>query len=178
MKHAAKATAAVIAALVAALSAGCGDGGDGGEPSPSPDRTTEGTASPRGAAAVEVRSGPLGRILTDGRGRTLYLFEADTGGKSNCTGACAAAWPPLLTTGRPDAGDGADADLLGTTTRDGGATQVTYDEHPLYHFVGDREPGDTAGQGLDQFGATWFVLGPDGDRITEPNDGGDQDGGY
>jgi len=105
------------------------------------------------------------RILVDSQGRTLYLFEADKGGKSNCDGPCATAWPPLLSTGAPQAAMGASAGLIGTTTRGDGTTQVTYAGHPLYYFVGDKAPGDTTGQDIDQFGAKWYVLAKDGKKI-------------
>ena len=117
------------------------------------------------AAAVDLRGSDLGRILVDGQGRTLYLFEADTAGKSNCHGACASAWPPYLSSGTPNAGAGVTAGQLGTIPGDGGA-QVTYHGHPLYYYAGDSEPGDTTGQGLDQFGARWYVVAPSGDRVT------------
>ncbi|MER5215707.1 hypothetical protein ABT063_35585 [Streptomyces sp. NPDC002838] len=120
---------------------------------------------------MAVRSSELGRILVDGEGRTLYLFEADTSEKSTCNDACAQAWPPLTTSGPPKAGEGVKADLLGTTTRDDGSTEVTYNGHPLYYFQGDRKPGDTTGQGLDQFGAEWYVLNADGNKVEDEGAG-------
>ena len=105
-------------------------------------------------------------ILVDAQGRTLYLFEADIElGKSNCEGPCATAWPPFLSTGTPQAATGASANLVGTTARADGTTQVTYAGHPLYYFVGDKAPGDTTGQDIDQFGAKWYVLAKDGKKI-------------
>ena len=100
-----------------------------------------------------------------GQGRTLYLFKADTADRSNCHGACASAWPPYLSSGAPQAGAGVTGGQLGTIPADGGA-QVTYHGHPLYYYAGDSQPGDTAGQGLDQFGAKWYVVAPDGVGIT------------
>ncbi|WKX69097.1 hypothetical protein [Streptomyces sp. XD-27] len=184
MKHPARPGLMVTAALLAAVCAGCGDGdGNGDEdttepPTPTATGATTTTAPPtsppasEGAATVTVRSGDLGRILTDGSGRTLYLFEADTSDRSTCSGGCAAAWPPLITSGKPKAGEGVDAGKLATTTRSDGKTEVVYNGHPLYYYVEDDEPGDTEGQGLDQFGAKWFVLDPAGDKITraEPDD--------
>ncbi|MFI7243463.1 hypothetical protein [Streptomyces qinglanensis] len=150
------------AALWAAALGGCSDGGGDGGSSPSPSSSKE-------AATVEVRSGDLGRFLADGSGRTLYLFEADTSGKSTCEGGCATAWPPVVVEGKgkPRAGNGAESGLLGTTERKDGSRQLTYDGHPLYRYQGDDKPGDTAGQGLDQFGAKWFVLDPSGKKITD-----------
>jgi predicted lipoprotein with Yx(FWY)xxD motif len=126
--------------------------------------TTSGGAST--ATVVGLRDSGLGQTLVDGRGRTLYLFEADTAGKSNCHGACTSAWPPYLSTGAPKAGTGVAGGLLGTIRDDGSGAQVTYHGHPLYHYAGDTEPGDTAGQGLDQFGARWYVVAPNGDEVV------------
>jgi predicted lipoprotein with Yx(FWY)xxD motif len=113
---------------------------------------------------VQVRRTGLGKILVDSRGRTLYLFKKDTGGRSKCSGSCAVAWPPLLATGRPVAGTGVKGSKLGTTRRSDGKKQVVYNRHPLYRFVGDKTPGDTNGQGLSAFGARWFALTPSGNQ--------------
>jgi predicted lipoprotein with Yx(FWY)xxD motif len=114
---------------------------------------------------VQVRRTGLGKILVDSRGRTLYLFKKDTGGKSRCSGGCAANWPPLLATGRPRAGSGIEGSKLATTRRSDGKPQVVYNHHPLYRFVGDNKPGNTNGQGLTAFGARWFVVSPAGSQI-------------
>ena len=108
----------------------------------------------------------LGQILVDDKGLTLYLFVADTGSASTCYTSCATIWPPLLTTGSPQAGTGVNASLLGTTTRTDGKVEVTYAGHPLYYFVQDKAPGDTKGQGINGFGGLWWVLGPSGAAIT------------
>ena len=113
---------------------------------------------------VQVRRTGLGQILVDSRGRTLYLFKKDTGSRSRCSGSCAVNWPPLLATGRPKAGSGVKGSKLGTTRRSNGKTQVVYNRHPLYRFVGDTKPGNTSGQGLDAFGARWFVVSPAGNQ--------------
>jgi predicted lipoprotein with Yx(FWY)xxD motif len=104
----------------------------------------------------------LGQILVDGKGITVYLFVADAGTSSTCYTSCAALWPPVLTTGAPQAGAGATASLLGTTTRTDGKIEVTYAGHPLYYFVQDKAAGDTTGQGVNSFGALWWVLTPSG----------------
>ena len=153
-----------LAALTLVLAA-CGGGtsaygaGGYGAPSATP------SAAAGTTATVDLRTVSLGQILVDAQGRTLYLFEADKGGKSNCEGPCATAWPPLLSTGAPRADTGASASLLGTTARGDGTTQVTYAGHPLYYYVGDKAPGDTTGQDIDQFGAKWYVLAKDGKKI-------------
>jgi predicted lipoprotein with Yx(FWY)xxD motif len=126
--------------------------------------------STHGPATVGVATTPLGRILVDGAGRTLYLFEKDKPGKSLCSGACAGYWPPLLTTRKPAAKSGAKASLLGVTRRGDGTTQVTYAGHPLYRFVQDTKPGQTNGQNLRLSGAEWYVLSPAGRKIEKGND--------
>jgi predicted lipoprotein with Yx(FWY)xxD motif len=118
-----------------------------------------------GTATVKTRHGQLGTFLVGSNGRTLYLFEKDKSTKSTCSGACAKAWPPLLTTGKPKASGSAKASLLGTTKRSDGTSQVTYKGHPLYYFVQDKSAGQTKGQGIDGFGAEWYVLAPSGKKI-------------
>ncbi len=113
------------------------------------------------ALTVKVANG----MLADAAGRTLYLWEADQGDQSACDGACAQAWPPLTTDGKPAAGDGAKADLLGTSKRADGTLGVTYAGHPLYYFAGDQAPGDANGKGSDGFGAKWWPVSPAGAAI-------------
>jgi predicted lipoprotein with Yx(FWY)xxD motif len=125
------------------------------------------THSAARAATVKTAASSLGRILVDGRGRTLYLFEKDKRGRSFCAGACAAYWPPLLAHGKPIAGRGAKQSLLGITRRANGTKQVTYAGHPLYRFVQDTSPGQTNGQDLHNFGAGWYVLSPAGKKIEK-----------
>jgi predicted lipoprotein with Yx(FWY)xxD motif len=149
-------SALALPAIVLAI-AGCGGSSSNANANPS-GTTASGTA-------VNVRSTSLGKILVDSRGRTLYLFEKDTGSKSTCSGACASAWPPLRTSGTPKAGSGVTASLLGTTTRSDGNDEVTYNGHPLYYYAGDQKAGDTNGQDLNQFGASWYVLSPAGNKI-------------
>lgn len=118
-----------------------------------------------GGAHVDLSKSRLGTILVDSKGITLYDFVKDKGITSACYGACAALWPPLLTTGKPLAGPGVRAGLLGTTKRKDGKLEVTYGGHPLYYFVTDRKPGQTTGQGVDQFGGPWWVLSSAGKEI-------------
>ena len=132
------------------------------QPTSAPASSSSSTAP----ASVGVgSSNKLGQFVVDGRGFSLYLFEADTTSKSTCSGQCAANWPPLLTSGAPMAGTGVMQSLLGTTQRDDGTTQVTYNGHPLYFFVSDTKPGDTAGEGLMAFGAGWDAVSPAGQKI-------------
>jgi len=114
--------------------------------------------SDAGAAQVKLGKTQLGSILVDSKGITLYDFVKDKGTTSVCYGACAALWPPLLTQHKPVAGPGVKASLLGTTKRKDGKLEVTYGGHPLYYFVTDRKPGQTTGQGVNQFGGPWWVI--------------------
>jgi predicted lipoprotein with Yx(FWY)xxD motif len=123
------------------------------------------TPTPAATTAITVAQSPLGAILTDGRGRTVYLFEKDAATTSKCNGPCASAWPPVTTTGQPSVAGGADQAKLGTTTRQDGTMQVTYAGHPLYRFAGDAKSGDTNGQGLTNFGAGWYVLTAGGQKV-------------
>jgi len=153
---------------IALIAAGCGGSASGAPNSSGPYGSAATTSPPNaaaGAAKVAVANSPLGRILVDGGGRTLYLFEKDTSTASTCDGSCASIWPPFTTTGKPLAGDGALAGKLGTTKRTDGKIEVTYNGHPLYYYAGDTKPGDTTGQGLDSFGAEWDVLSPAGRKI-------------
>jgi predicted lipoprotein with Yx(FWY)xxD motif len=124
------------------------------------------TGTPQPTTIAVASNATLGQILVDGSGRTLYLFVADQGTTSVCYTDCAAAWPPVLTPGPPQAGAGATASLLGTTARKDGSTEVTYGGHPLYYFIGDKNPGDTTGQKLNNFGGLWYVVSPSGMQIT------------
>jgi predicted lipoprotein with Yx(FWY)xxD motif len=145
------------AAAVALALAGCG-GSYGGSSDAAP-------AAGSGEASIALASSKLGKILVDGEGRTLYLFQADKGTASSCDGACASAWPPVTTTGKPVAGSGVSAAKLGTTERSDGTSEVTYNGHPLYTFAGDGAPGQTTGQGSNGFGAEWNVLSAAGNAI-------------
>ena len=122
-------------------------------------------ATATGGTKVGLRATPLGRILVDSKGLTLYDFVPDKGTMSVCYDACAALWPPLLTTGKPLAGPGVRASLLGTTKRKDGKVEVTYGGHPLYYFVTDHKPGQTTGQGISQFGGPWWVISASGKEI-------------
>ena len=160
---------ALGATAVAALAAGCGSAGTTSSssttPSPPASSSAPAPATASGVATVKTASSGMGQILTDGSGHTLYLFKADTGTTSNCNGACAKAWPPLTTTGKP-AENGLNAALVGTTVRSDHTTEVTYNGHPLYTFADDTQPGQTNGQGVNAFGGAWYVVNPSGNAIT------------
>jgi predicted lipoprotein with Yx(FWY)xxD motif len=158
--------AGLAAAALAALTvAACGGGATA---STSPPKTASGQP-----ASIGVANSGLGKILVDSQGRTLYLFQKDSGTTSACAGACAGAWPPLRANGKPTVGSGATASMVGTSTRSDGKPQVTYNGHPLYRYQGDQKPGDTNGQGVTAFGAAWFALSPAGAQVSvKPSDSG------
>lgn len=151
---------AVLAATGASLAtAGCLGGGDA---SGGGDGSTD--------ATVNVRShADFGDILVDAAGMTLYRFDADTkgSGESACTGGCLDAWPPLTADGEPTAGAGVSASLT-TFDRGDGTSQVAAAGWPLYSYSSDGSPGDAKGQGVND---AWWVVGPDGTKITEAKDG-------
>jgi predicted lipoprotein with Yx(FWY)xxD motif len=161
------AAAAPLAAVL--IAAGCGSSASGSAYSAGPyGSAAAASASVRsatGATRVGVASSRFGRIVVDGKGRTLYLFEKDKHRRSACYGECATFWPPLLTHGKPVARLGLKQSLLGTTRRANGSKQVTYGGHPLYRFSLDTKPGQTKGAGLQDFGAGWDLLSPAGKKI-------------
>jgi len=152
---------AIAPVVVALVIAGCGGGSSGSSSS----STTGGTTGKAADTTVSLRKLNVGTALVDGSGRTLYLFEADKGDKSMCNGACASLWPPDTVTAKPKAGTGVDAAKLGTTKRSDGTLEVTYNGHPLYRYAPDTQPGQDTGQGLNQFGAKWYVVGAAGAKI-------------
>ena len=123
-----------------------------------------GNSASRPATVSTARTG-LGRIIVNGQGRTLYLFEKDKRGRSACSGACATYWPPLVTHGKPIAANGAKRALLGTIRRADGTRQVTYAGHPVYRYLLDSKRGQTKGEGLNDFGGGWDALTPAGKKI-------------
>ena len=150
---------AAVIPLVALSVAACGGGGSAAT------AATPKTSSVA-SATVDVSKSSLGSVLVNSSGRTLYLFKADVGMQSACTGACLTKWPPLLATGRSTAGAGLTASKLATITRSDGSRQITYNGHPLYLFVKDQMPGDVKGQGVIAFGAAWFALSLSGNQIS------------
>jgi predicted lipoprotein with Yx(FWY)xxD motif len=163
------------AVLAAVLVAGCGSSSSSSSTTAAAAASSTTTQSTSASASASAAGGStvligtkqakkLGKILDAGpKHMTVYLFEADKGGKSACSGACAHAWPPV--TGSAKAVAGAHSPELGTTTRSDGTTQVTYKGHPLYYFIKDKDDGDAYGQGVKAFGAKWYVLKPNGNKL-------------
>ena len=161
---------AVAGALVLAACGGSStssSSGSGSTPSYGAAKpSTSNTSNSSGAASVvSTKTSSLGTFLVDSNGRSLYLWDADHGSESACSGACAQAWPPLTTTGTPKASGAVKASLLGTTKRADGSREVTYAGHPLYTFAGDTQAGQTTGQGSNGFGAPWWVVTPAGKAL-------------
>jgi predicted lipoprotein with Yx(FWY)xxD motif len=153
-----------IALASALLAAACSSAATA-SPASAPATGSSASAATTGTV-ITTHAGSAGTFLTDGSGRTVYLWAKDGMNMSACSGACAAAWPPVPATGTLTAAGGAKASDLGTISRSDGTKQATYDGHPLYYFVGDSAAGQTNGQGSDNFGAKWWLVAPSGAKIT------------
>lgn len=130
-------------------------------------------ASPAQGFALEAAPGAFGQHLTDGQGRSIYMFARDRGARgSTCTGACASVWPPVLAPSHPVLGAQLDMHRLGWVQRPDGRHQLTYGGWPLYYYAPDR-PGEARGQAVDQFGGRWYLLAPSGQVIRQPARGGE-----
>ena len=153
-----------ISPLVLIAAIGCGGSPDVAPPAAErvAPITAAATATParRGITVRAVRS-QYGTILANGAGRAFYLFDKERSRKSECYGDCAAAWPPVLTKGRPIAGPGIRRGLLGTTRRRDGRLQVTYRGRPMYYYVADA-PGRVLCHDVFEFGGRWLVVQPNG----------------
>jgi predicted lipoprotein with Yx(FWY)xxD motif len=174
-----------ITAVVALAAAGCGGGSKStstaskaSNASTASNTSAAGGASPYGSSAasstastgppvaVTSKSNKLGTILAAGPKRlTVYLFEADHGAASSCSGACASLWPPVTTASAAVASGHAQTAQLGVITRTDGTKQVTYAGHPLYFYARDGDNGDAYGAGIKSFGASWYTLAPTGKKI-------------
>jgi predicted lipoprotein with Yx(FWY)xxD motif len=130
------------------------------------DESKQGRGDGGGKPGTTITTGDsqYGEILFDDSDQAIYLFDKESSATSECYGACAEAWPPVLTEGDPRAGGGTDSKLLGTTERDDGSTQVTYDGHPLY-FYAHEGPGEVLCHNVDEFGGLWLVLEPSGEAV-------------
>jgi predicted lipoprotein with Yx(FWY)xxD motif len=159
------ASAALLAALTVAAAACGGNNNESSGTAATAGPAT--TAQEASGTTVAVASSPLGDILADGKGRTLYAFTKDKGDQSACSGGCATSWPAL--TGTATAGTGVQASLLSTAMQANGDAQVTYGGKPLYYFAGDAKPGDTNGQGV---GNVWFALTAAGELVKQKAAGG------
>jgi predicted lipoprotein with Yx(FWY)xxD motif len=140
--------------------------------------TSSSSSSDAGVTVQLATNDTYGSILTDAQGRSLYMFDNDTTSKSTCNAGCAPTWPALTVTGQTTGGGGVDAALLGTTTRDDGTTQVTYNGHPVYTYAGDNAAGDTNGEGI---GDVWHLVSAKGEAVmgsSGMSSSASQSGGY
>jgi predicted lipoprotein with Yx(FWY)xxD motif len=180
-------TLAATATVAAALLAGCGSSSSSSSsstaastPASTPTQSTAASTSTAAATpgvAVATKHSKLGTILTAGpKHLTVYLFEADKGSSSACSGACAKAWPPVTTSGEPTVSGSAVSADVGTTMRSDGTKQVTYKGHPLYFFEKDEDSGDAYGQGSKAFGAGWYVMKANGSKVDDDEDSGEEGG--
>ena len=153
----------VVAVVLGLLLAGCTAPDTGTEPT-TPGATPEATAE--GEYALATAESSLGTIVVDGAGMTVYVFDNDTAnsGTSTCEGECLVQWPAVVTDSDNPTVEGV-MGTVGTITRtDDGAKQITLNGLPLYYWVEDTAPGDVSGQGV---GGVWWVVGPDGVKITD-----------
>lgn len=123
------------------------------------------TTRPAGSA-ISLRQTSLGNVLADANGRTLYLFAGDNRGASKLSSAGLAVWPPFTSTRLPQATAGVSTAQIGTATNASVGTQIAYNGHPVYYYVGDHQPGQTLGQGLNEFGGHWYAISGGGAAIT------------
>jgi predicted lipoprotein with Yx(FWY)xxD motif len=132
-------------------------------------KTTRAAVAP--ASSISVKQTRFGKTLVDAHGRVLYLFEGDKRNRSTLSAAGRAVWPPLTSATKSAARSGVRASRITLIKGAGGRSQVAYNGHPLYYYVGDNGSGQTNGQGLNEFGALWYVLSPAGNSITAPATG-------
>jgi len=162
--------AAVVATVGTALLVTACASGSGTSSAPSTGASATGASTAGSGSSsgtmITTASASGATFLTDGSGRAVYLWMKDTGDASQCSGACAGAWPPVTASGTVQAGGSAVASDLGTITRSDGTKQVTYEGHPLYYFAGDSGAGMASGQGSDGFGAKWWLVSPAGADVT------------
>jgi predicted lipoprotein with Yx(FWY)xxD motif len=151
----------VATALVLLVNA-CGSGSRPGASS----STTTGSGASSSRVLIGTARGPHGTYLTGASGRALYLWVGDSDQASNCSGDCAAMWPPVIATARPAPASRVSAAGLSTILRSDGSEQVSYHGHPLYYYTADAGPRTTRGEGSDSFGAKWWLVAPSGAAIT------------
>ena len=159
-----------IAPIAALLAVACGSSSKTTTTHTNGSTSTTSAPSSSGAGKVTISTRtvkPLGVILTNGAGHTLYIFEPDKKKKVSCVGACAAVWPPVKvpSSGKAVAAGAVSASLLSSLPNPSGGRVVTYNGWPLYAYVSDTSPGVAHGQGLKLNGGLWYVMSPSGNVI-------------
>ena len=153
--------------------AACGSSSSPSTPAASTSPPASQPASTSSAAlTIGMSTSSLGSYLTGASGRALYIWVADSNGKSSCSGACAKAWPPLTASSMPQVAGGVHAADVSLISRSDGTKQVAYKGHPLYYFVGDPRAGTTKGQGSNSFGAKWWLISPAGGQVSASSGSG------
>jgi predicted lipoprotein with Yx(FWY)xxD motif len=145
--------------------------------------TTNVAVTPGGVLGVATTS--LGPVLVDSKGMTVYLLTADKPGHSSCTAQCLSFWPPVSApAGKLPSVSGVSAPLA-VTMATSGTSMLTAGGWPLYTFAKDKAPGDVHGEGIANFGGTWYAVSPSGTAVTAPpasapttTSGGGYGGGY
>jgi predicted lipoprotein with Yx(FWY)xxD motif len=154
--------AVIVVALVVVAMAACSSGGNSATHAKPTATTKSAVGSGLDTTTVFVHPTKYGDILTAAYPATLYVNVKDSPRHNACTGGCAKTWFPLVTRQEPQAGDGANASLVGSFRRDDGRRQVTYNGHPLYTYRGDHQPLEAKGQG---FNGAWYVISASGDPV-------------
>jgi predicted lipoprotein with Yx(FWY)xxD motif len=170
MKRFVLVAATAVLGLATLTACGGGDTTPAAAPPSTPTQSAPGQSTPSQSATAAPKLatadvGGFGKVVVDGTGRTLYVFDNDTANpsKSTCDGECAALWPPVPAgTGTPQL-DSINPSLVGTVTRTDGSKQLTLAGLPLYQYAPDAKPGDAKGQGVL---GKWWVVGADGKKIT------------
>jgi predicted lipoprotein with Yx(FWY)xxD motif len=165
-----KLTKGLAAVALLGLLAGCGSSNNDTSStapasSPSTPTTTSGTSA--AAKVLGTAATPLGTILVDGNGMTVYMFAADTMNQSNCTGTCLSYWPLVPAPAKLPATLPGVSAKVGSIDRPDGSSQLTVNGMPVYTYAGDNSPGETTGQGLNTSGGLWWVLSPSGSIIKD-----------
>jgi len=155
----------LVAALGTLVALFAASGWSGGSSAAADQRATAAAAP---TVKIFIVSG-YGKVVANGAGRPLYLLTNEKPGVIKCTGSCTKRWKPLVVKGKPTAGPGTKASLLGTIKRSDGTSQVTYNKHPLYAYSGQ---GLASGVGLKSAGGTWYLVSAAGKAITSTEVGG------
>lgn len=129
--------------------------------SPTPDPSSE--APQATETVITTGSSEFGTMLFNEKKQAIYIWEVEKSEKPLCYDSCAKAWPPVLTDGKPQAAGDVKGNLLGTTERNDGSTQVTYNGHPLYYYAHEK-PGEVKCHNISTHGGLWWVIQPNGNR--------------
>lgn len=137
-----------------------------GSETPSPEAANSNPTQPSAKGTViTTGQSEFGTMLFNEKKQAIYIWELEESSKAECYGNCAEAWPPVLTEGDPQATGEVDSNLLGTTKRSDGTTQVTYNGHPLYYYAHEG-PSEVKCHNVTTHGGLWWVVQPNGNRAN------------